>query len=79
MAHGELTPRELDVVRHLATGLSAKMIGTRLGISPRTVERFIDTARLKRRSRNRVDLIVGLLRDGLLETARSEGIPDPAE
>ncbi len=67
MAHGDLTPRELDVARHLATGLSAREIGMTLGISSRTVERFIETARLKRRSRNRVDLVAGLVRDGLLD------------
>lgn len=33
-----LTPRELDVFKALATGLSHRAIGERLGISPRTVE-----------------------------------------
>jgi DNA-binding NarL/FixJ family response regulator len=33
-----LSPRELEVLKRVATGLSSKEIGTALGISPRTVE-----------------------------------------
>jgi DNA-binding NarL/FixJ family response regulator len=35
---GALTPRQQEILRLLAEGLSAKEIGRRLGISPRTVE-----------------------------------------
>lgn len=34
----ELTPRQLEIVRHLVGGLSAKEIAARLGLSTRTVE-----------------------------------------
>ena len=37
-AYGTLTPREQEVMRLLAEGLSAKEIGDRLFISPKTVE-----------------------------------------
>ncbi len=33
-----LTPREMDVLRHLLSGLANKAIAERLGLSPRTVE-----------------------------------------
>lgn len=35
---GRLTPRELEVLEFLIAGESSKVIGQRLGISPRTVE-----------------------------------------
>ena len=38
--HG-LTPRELQVLRRLATGESNKAIAARLGVSPRTVDRHV--------------------------------------
>ncbi len=37
-AHKELTPRQIDIVRLLVAGLSAKEIAARLGLSVRTVE-----------------------------------------
>lgn len=43
----ELTPREREVAAHVIQGLTAKAIGKRLGISPRTVE--IHRARLLRK------------------------------
>ncbi|HTT28182.1 MAG TPA: helix-turn-helix transcriptional regulator [Solirubrobacteraceae bacterium] len=36
-----LTPREREVLHHLARGYSYKLIGQRLDISPRTVESHV--------------------------------------
>lgn len=52
-----LTPRELEIVTLLSTGLSAKEVAGRLSIAPKTVERYIDQARLKTRTRNRTHLV----------------------
>jgi DNA-binding NarL/FixJ family response regulator len=38
---GQLTPREREVLHHLARGYPYKQIGVRLGISPRTVETHV--------------------------------------
>jgi DNA-binding NarL/FixJ family response regulator len=35
---GLLTPREIEIVRHVAEGLSTKAIAERVGISPGTVK-----------------------------------------
>ena len=40
-APGGLTPRQVDVLRLLAEGLSNKEIGQRLGISARTAEHHV--------------------------------------
>jgi DNA-binding CsgD family transcriptional regulator len=37
-----LTPRERKVAELVAEGLTARQIGTRLGISPHTVRTYID-------------------------------------
>jgi LuxR family transcriptional regulator of spore coat protein len=66
MAHGELTPRERNVLGLVASGDTAKQIAIRLDIAPRTVEKHIDQARLKMRAKNRVHLIALALQTGLL-------------
>jgi DNA-binding NarL/FixJ family response regulator len=44
---GDLTRREMEVLRLIASGLSNRMIADRLFISPRTVERHIANIYLK--------------------------------
>jgi DNA-binding CsgD family transcriptional regulator len=72
MAHGELTPRERNVLRHVASGATAKEIAIRLDIAPRTVEKHIDHVRLKMRAKNRVHLIAIALQSGLLADSNGE-------
>jgi DNA-binding CsgD family transcriptional regulator len=61
-----LSGRELDVVRLVATGLSSKEAALQLAIAPRTVERYLEQARLKTRSRNRTHMVVKAIRAGLI-------------
>lgn len=65
----ELTARELEVVCLLVDGLSSKEIARQLRIAPRTIERHIDRARLKTKTRNRAQLVEQLMRDGLITWA----------
>lgn len=62
----DLSARELDVVRLVATGLSAKQIAIELSIAPRTVEHHIDHARLKTKTRNRTHMVAHALLTGLI-------------
>ena len=66
MLLAQLTARELEVVQLIATGLSAKQVAQRLEIGPRTVERYLDQARLKTRTRNRVHMVAWAFQEGLL-------------
>lgn len=53
----------------IAGGMSAKETARELGIAPRTVERHIDHARLRTRTRNRSHLIAFALGEGLITIA----------
>ena len=61
-----LTPRELDVLRLLAEGLSAKEIAIQLAITSRTVESHVDKLRLKTGARNRTHMVAQAIHLGLL-------------
>jgi LuxR family transcriptional regulator of spore coat protein len=78
MAHGDLTPRERNVVALVALGGTAKEIAIRLDIAPRTVEKHIDHARLKMRAKNRAHLISLALKAGMLTSGGAAyDQPDP--
>jgi DNA-binding CsgD family transcriptional regulator len=62
-----VTARERDVLHLMADGHSGKQIARALGIAPCTVERHIENARLKTRTRNRSHLVAYAARNGLLE------------
>lgn len=53
----ELTHRELQVLELVVQGYSAKEAAQIIKIAPRTVERHIDTIRLKLRARNRAHMV----------------------
>jgi two-component system, NarL family, response regulator DesR len=57
MAGNPLTPREADVLRIAAEGVSTAEIAGRLGLSPGTVRNHISSAISKTGTRNRVDAI----------------------
>lgn len=61
-----LSGRELDVLRLVADGFSAKQIAIQLKIAPRTVEHHIDNARAKTKALNRTHMIARVLQTGLL-------------
>lgn len=64
-----LTPRETEIVRFLAQGLTAREIGQRLYLSPRTVEKHEENIRTKLEVPNRAALVVWAIRRGLGENA----------
>ena len=63
----ELTPRELDVIRLVAEGLSNKEIGELLSISPRTVNFHLDNLFAKLGVRSRTEAAILALRQGWIE------------
>ena len=56
-AKAVLTRRELEILEHLALGLTVKQVATRLGLSPRTVDTHLAKVYRKLRVRNRVQAI----------------------
>ena len=64
-----LTTREQDVVRLAAQGLTNRVIGSRLGISPRTVEGHLNHAFEKLGTSSRTELVHYAFTHGLLPPA----------
>lgn len=62
-----LTARELEVVAHLAEGLSNKAIAARLGISDETVKFHLSAIFGKLGASNRTDAVRQALRRGVVE------------
>jgi DNA-binding NarL/FixJ family response regulator len=62
-----LTARELEVLAHLADGLSNKAIASRLGISDETVKFHLSAIFGKLGASNRTDAVRQALRKGLIE------------
>ena len=62
----ELTPRERDVMRLSAIGLTSTEIADQLGMSPRTVNQHVDNVAAKLGTRNRTHTIAELVRHDLL-------------
>ncbi len=62
----QLTPRERDVLRHLANGLSNEEIGKELYISPETVRTHIRKAMDKLGAETRTQAVATALRHGLI-------------
>jgi serine/threonine protein kinase/DNA-binding CsgD family transcriptional regulator len=63
----DLTPRELEVIRLVAEGLSNKEIGQSLSISPRTVNFHLDNLFAKLGVRSRTEAAIFALRQGWIE------------
>jgi DNA-binding NarL/FixJ family response regulator len=61
-----LSPRELDVLRSVAAGLSDKQVAGRLGISPKTVRNHMSQIFSKLQASNRVEAVIKALRRGVL-------------
>jgi two-component system response regulator NreC len=62
-----LTPRQQEVLTLIAEGLSNQDIGTRLGISVRTVERHRENIMDRLNLHSRTDLVKYALRKGLIQ------------
>jgi DNA-binding NarL/FixJ family response regulator len=65
--HDPLSPREQEVVKLIADGLSGREIADLLGISPRTVERHRANVLEKLGLQDRVDVTRYAIRRGLIE------------
>lgn len=59
-----LSDRERDVLKCIASGLSAKQCAQELGIAPRTVERHVENLRNKLNARNKPHLVAKALAGG---------------
>lgn len=66
VAAGGLSPRELAVLRLLAGGLTNTAVGTRLGISPKTVSRHVEHVYGKLGVHSRAEAVYEALQLGLL-------------
>ncbi len=62
-----LTPRELETLRYLATGMTRKEIAGTMEISPKTVEQHCDHLMQKLDIHDRVELARFAIREGILE------------
>lgn len=71
----KFTTRELQILKTVAEGFSAKEAAQRFGIAPRTVECHLDTMRLKLRARNRTHMVAIAIELGLL--SRFQFQPEP--
>lgn len=63
----ELTPREEEVLRHLALGSSMKEIAAVLNISTKTVDTYRTRANLKLNHRTRADIVRFAIKSGWME------------
>lgn len=68
-----LTDRELEVLRHVAKGLTAKQIAARLSLSHRTVENHVQATFRKLQVANRVELARYAIEHGLDREGDQEG------
>jgi DNA-binding NarL/FixJ family response regulator len=64
-----MTPRELDVLARLATGLSNRAIAAELGIEYSTVRGYVRSVLEKLGARSRFDAVARAYRTGLVREA----------
>lgn len=68
-----LTPRQFEIVRLLADGLSTRAIATKLGIKPQTVKAHIRGLLRALRVNSRLEAVAAARRDGLLHDLPQQG------
>jgi DNA-binding NarL/FixJ family response regulator len=62
----DLTPREMDVLRLLAEGLSNRKIGERLSVNERTVKFHVAAILAKLEAANRTEAVMRAIERGLI-------------
>jgi two-component system, NarL family, nitrate/nitrite response regulator NarL len=62
----ELTPREMDVLRLLAQGLSNRKIAAQLAVSERTVKYHVSAILAKLEAANRTEAVMRAIEQGLI-------------
>lgn len=67
LAFSDLTPREMEILCHLAGGQSNKVIGNELGISEGTVKLHVKSILRKLKMRSRVEAAVLAVEQGLCD------------
>jgi len=74
----ELTPRETEILSHLAEGQSNKLIANQLGISDGTVKLHVKAILRKLGVHSRVEAAVLAVENGMTPSSRSAQTPPPA-
>ena len=62
-----LSPRELECLTWVCRGKSSGDIGSILGLSPRTVDSYLEKVAAKLRVRTRIEAVAVAVRAGLIE------------
>jgi len=62
----DLTPRELEVLQHLAEGLTNKAIAQRLAVSEHTIKFHVNALMSKLGAQSRTEAVVLATRQGLI-------------
>ncbi len=65
-----LTPREVEVVRNLATGLSTPEISAKLGITRNTLRTHVHNIMGKLGARSKLEAVLAAIRLGIVEPPR---------
>ncbi len=60
-----LTKQQTACLKHLAMGLTFKQIALALGLSPKTVEHYLDTVKIKLNCQSRSELVLQAIERGL--------------
>jgi two-component system response regulator NreC len=63
----ELTPRQREVLRLVADGLTSQKVGEELGLSARTVDRHIENMLRRLKMHSRVELVRYAIHEGLID------------
>lgn len=58
-----VTPRQAEILKLVASGLSGKQIATRLGLSPRTIQAHLDRLYLEHGFHKRTAALAAWLRE----------------
>ena len=69
---GELTPREAEVADLFADGLTGHQIGTKLGISPKTVDIHRSKVKIKLGVKTTVDLVRFVILKRLIDAVNKD-------